>query len=535
MFSSDEESSSDESSDITNVRNESRPLVLTSSSDEIDTDNIDEVDNRDTEWTPINEVQRCEIVCDDELLLHNVDCDDPIALYQLFVTDSVIEQMVLETNRYAIQCMEKDPHKNESRKHQSMWRPITSTDLYTFLGIVHIMGIVQLPEIRLYWSNNPMYANQCIQKQMPRDRFLDILKYLHFSDNTANISTNRLCKFSELMDKINTNFQAAVKPGTKVVINESIVPWRGRLSFKQYIPGKAHKYGVKHYKLCAPGGYTFKFEVYAGKNGENIKISHSHDVVMRLMRECLDANRILYTDSYYTSVPLAEELLQHSTYICGTIKPNRRFLPEDAKKKQKRGECYSAINHNYVKFVKWTDKRTICLLTTSPEHTCEIIESDNKRKPNAVFDYNTVKKRVDLSDQLASYYSSLGKTIKWYKKIVFQLICGTSVTNAWYIHQKFGTKKIDLLKFWESIIEKLLVEKTPVCRDVSKNRHFIDTLPGPSRKVRKRCVECYKNVSNAEGPAMARLKATKVTTFCPQCPNKPSFCINCFKTVHKNQ
>jgi hypothetical protein len=39
-----------------------------------------------------------------------------------------------------------------------------------------------------------------------------------------------------------------------VVIDKNVVPFRGRLLFCQYIPGKSHKCGVKLYKLCLPGG-----------------------------------------------------------------------------------------------------------------------------------------------------------------------------------------------------------------------------------------------------------------------------------------
>lgn len=30
-----------------------------------------------------------------------------------------------------------------------------------------------------------------------------------------------------------------------MAVDETMVPLRGRLEFKQYIPGKAHKYGIK--------------------------------------------------------------------------------------------------------------------------------------------------------------------------------------------------------------------------------------------------------------------------------------------------
>jgi hypothetical protein len=33
------------------------------------------------------------------------------------------------------------------------------------------------------------------------------------------------------------------------------------------------------------------------------------------------------------------------------------------------------------------------------------------------------------------------KTLKWYKKIVIELICSTFIVNAWFIHRKWGNIK----------------------------------------------------------------------------------------------
>lgn len=47
-------------------------------------------------------------------------------------------------------------------------------------------------------------------------------------------------------------------------------PFRDRLSFRQYIPGRRHKYGIQLFKLCMKGGYTWhiKIRVYYGKEKE---------------------------------------------------------------------------------------------------------------------------------------------------------------------------------------------------------------------------------------------------------------------------
>jgi hypothetical protein len=48
-----------------------------------------------------------------------------------------------------------------------------------------------------------------------------------------------------------------MEPGDLLAVGETMIPFRGRLLFKQYISGKAHKYGVQFFKLCETNGYTY--------------------------------------------------------------------------------------------------------------------------------------------------------------------------------------------------------------------------------------------------------------------------------------
>jgi hypothetical protein len=185
---------------------------------------------------------------------------------------------------------------------------------------------------------------------MERDHFIKILGLIHFSDNLESNSEDRLSKVRNALNLLVNSFRSTLRPGKEVVIDESMVPWRGRLFFRQYIPGKSHKYGIKLYKCCLTGGYTYNFQVYSGKDTVENQKGHSHDVVMKLMNGLLYEGRVLYTDNFYTSVPLAEELLNNSTYICGTVKAARKYLPGEAKTKQKRSDCFCSENRQGVKF-----------------------------------------------------------------------------------------------------------------------------------------------------------------------------------------
>lgn len=56
-------------------------------------------------------------------------------------------------------------------------------------------------------------------------------------------------------------------PGKELSLDESMMLWRGRLLFRQYIKGKRHKYGIKFYSLCEPDGLCLNFVLYSGKHG----------------------------------------------------------------------------------------------------------------------------------------------------------------------------------------------------------------------------------------------------------------------------
>jgi hypothetical protein len=54
-------------------------------------------------------------------------------------------------------------------------------------------------------------------------------------------------------------------PGENVAVDESLTLWKGRLSFKIYLPLKSSKSGIKTFKLCESSrGYLWKYIVYSG-------------------------------------------------------------------------------------------------------------------------------------------------------------------------------------------------------------------------------------------------------------------------------
>ena len=65
--------------------------------------------------------------------------------------------------------------------------------------------------------------------------------------------------FSMLLDK----FRRYFRPFQKLVIDESLVLFHGRVVFRQYIPSKRHRFGIKFFVICdCETGYMLDLAVY---------------------------------------------------------------------------------------------------------------------------------------------------------------------------------------------------------------------------------------------------------------------------------
>lgn len=108
-----------------------------------------------------------------------------------------------------------------------------------------------------------------------------------------------------------------------------MVPFRGRAKFRQYLPGKAHKYGFKLYKVCTPSGYTWNFKIHSGSHEKYQGLNATESLTVELCEELLDQGATLYADNYYCSVVLAEYQLNMKTNLCGTLRSTRKNLPKE--------------------------------------------------------------------------------------------------------------------------------------------------------------------------------------------------------------
>lgn len=147
-------------------------------------------------------------------------------------------------------------------------------------------------------------------------------------------------KVLPLLNTLLKKFQEACYPDEVLSLDESLLLFRGRLSFRQYIKGKAAKYGIKFFELCSTDGYVFNIEIYKGQQETMEALSKIDSLVLRLMSPYLNTGHHLIMDNYYNSVGLSDLLLRkHKTHTTGTLRANRKKNPKVVTlQKLKKGE-----------------------------------------------------------------------------------------------------------------------------------------------------------------------------------------------------
>lgn len=386
------------------------------------------------------------------------------------------------------------------------------------------------------------YRNAFVPRIMSRNRFQSILKFIHFSNNEEAVGGNKLHKIQPLVDKLLHNFEKTYTPGPVLAVDESIVPFRGRLSFRQYLKQKAHPYGVKVFKLCSNYGFTHNLQIYCGRV-RNKSGCVSENVVLDLTNSVINSGRTIVTDNWYTSLSLARTLLAKRTHLVGTIRSNRQGVPRFiVNEKLRKSEFVSMMNSEGITITHWKDKRSVFVLSTKHGLDASVIRKRNKYivKPSSVVFYNKGKKFVDVSDQMGSYASPLRKSIKWYRKLSFDLLLNVSVVNAWIIYQETRNEIIPLTRFRKHLVEQLLLstsEQVETSEEATPRRavHKLTRLDGSrsNYKTRRQCRACYRVLSAKFGSQYARNRARKVVTFCADCPDNPFYCLSCFNRDHK--
>ena len=262
---------------------------------------------------------------------------EPHEFYQLFVDDALLQMLVNGTNEYARSRIDEMSRtgKLEEKSRWRRWKDTTLDELKKVLAVVVNMGIIQVPELEMYWktaweSNIPFFHDV-----LSRNRFEEIFWMLHLPLSTT-ATQPRLTKIKPFLEYLLVRFRGAFYPARELSADETMIGFKGRVGFCQYCPMKPTKWGLKAFVLTdSATGYVLDIipytegETRAYLSNCRTDLPFPAKIVMAISEKYLDKGHHIFADRFYASVPLVEELEARQTGYTGTLVQNRQRLPKE--------------------------------------------------------------------------------------------------------------------------------------------------------------------------------------------------------------
>lgn len=402
--------------------------------------------------------------------------DSPIGYFKRFLTTEMIQQIVSETNRYAVQS-------------GSSFKTNTET-VERFIGILLRMGIVHMPRYRMYWSGELRY--NAIADYMSRREFEEISRFIHFNDNSKVVSNRKepsydpLFKIRPLLESLRQQC-LQVAPDQRQSIDEQIIPFKGRNQLRQYLPKKPKRWGFKVIaRCCSRTGFTHDFTIYQGgppqlPDEESVGYQPGDFVLQMCKSLPQHKNYILYFDNWFNFPELQLKLKELGFNSVGTLRANRlrgcSLTSESDLRKKGRGSYDSKVDANSgLSVIRWYDNRAVQISSTHVGvHPLTTMKRwDRKAKkfvdvhcPAAIVEYNANMGGVDLFDMLSAMYRIDHKSLKWYRRIFYWAL-NVACINSWILYKRHCTQLavprnecLDLLGFVAQVSQYLIVANKP--------------------------------------------------------------------------
>ena len=219
-----------------------------------------------------------------------------------------------------------------------------------------------------------------------------------------------------------------IHPDVYLSLDETLYPTRVGVAFHQYNKDKAAKYGLLFRSINSVElPYTYTSVICAGKPVDKPRpyyVQTTDDIVKYLVnsvtREANIKGHNLSTDRFYTSIEIANWLLEKNVTCVGTIKGNRRGI----------GDLKSLVNRespstkvywdkdntilnvtSYVVNTKTSGNRNVLVLSTLNPYL-GLTKDDGKSKPAIIKFYDFTKGATDIVDQIMGKHTIKPKSSK---------------------------------------------------------------------------------------------------------------------------
>ena len=433
--------------------------------------------------------------------------EDEVDAFLCFFDETMLQSIVRYTNNYARSYMIKKGKKADD------WSPIDEIELKGIIGVLFLLGVYrsQHESLRSLWS--PSTGRSIFMASFSRNRFEQVLAFLRFdnrADRLVRQKADKFAAFRDLWTKFISNCRNNYCVGDCVTIDEQLIPFRGRVSFRQYLPSKPDKYGMKLFLLVdCESAYTFNGVPYIGKENGQIRVGLAAHVVKTLCEPLHNSGVNVTTDNWFTSTQLAADLLLKNITLVGTVRKNKPDIPQEfaADKKRVIGSSLFGFSNRQT-MVSYVPKKSKAVVLLSTMHSDNDIDPETG-KPEIILYYNKTKAGVDRVDQLCHNYSVQRRTKRWPLAYFYNTLNLSGVNSQVIYEAKFpeweAGKKHRRRLYIENLGMKLLqpwmdrrskIVQLPKCTKLALQSCGFIKRPQPTtgeaagERKRKRCHIC---------------------------------------------
>ncbi|XP_058645114.1 piggyBac transposable element-derived protein 4-like isoform X1 [Onychostoma macrolepis] len=444
------------------------------------------------------------------------NADDIRSTFELFFPNNIKQILIEMTNLEGIHVF------------GAAWKNLDWTDLQAYIGLLFLAGVYRSHHEAMdcLWhaeSGRPIFRATMSQKSFKS--LSRVLCFYNKDKRRSQQKKDKLAPVRNIWDKWVQRLPLLYNPGPNVTVDECLVRFRGRCPFKQYMPSKPGKYGIKIWAACdARSSYAWNLQIYTGKAAHGKSEENQGMRVVLDMTDGLEGHTIT-CDNFFTSYALGQELLRRKMSMIGTVISNNPELPPALLSMKNRARLSSMFaftdTHTLVSYCPRKNKNVLLMSTF---HRDDKVSDKDQKKPEIILDYNHTKGGVDNLDKLVATYTCQRKTSRWPMVIFFNMldvsaynafVLWMEINHSWNKGKKYR-RRLFLEELGKALVAPLMkrrenVPRTPASKSLVKKAQA-SSLPAEDAYLspvtpakRKRCEVCD------------RKKDTKTSLTCSEC------------------
>ena len=211
-------------------------------------------------------------------------------------------------------------------------------------------------------------------------KIISINKFFHIADNKLQ-GDNKTNKFKQFYLQLKNNWSKVFSPGQHITLDEGVAAFQGRTEFKQYMPAKPEKWGLKIYLLSdSNSDYILSAILYTGKS-EKIT-NYTIKLVIKILNEYMWKGHKVFIDSFYCCPTIVRFLYFREIYVTGISRSNRKGMPAQIKDLNLQENSCRTFSCDFLHLDAFKDKKKTLFIISSAYSNKITENSSLKLLPN---------------------------------------------------------------------------------------------------------------------------------------------------------